>query len=104
MLALIDARAVSPLGPKPGEKTERVEGALQRIDCTLGGNRMLLTIGNRLMTFDLPDAKAIEFVQKGKAALTIACGPQKPLWVTVEFAASSVVDKASDGVVRRLEY
>jgi tetratricopeptide (TPR) repeat protein len=104
MLALIDARAVSPLGPKPGEKTERVEGALQRIDCTPGGNRMLLTIGNRLMTFDLPDAKAIEFVQKGKAALTIACGPQKPLWVTVEFAASSVVDKASDGVVRRLEY
>ena len=104
MLALIDARAASPLVPKPGEKSERVEGALQRIDCTPGGNRMLLTIGNKMMAFDLPDAKAIEFVQKGKTALTMGCGPQKPVWITVEFAASSVVDKASDGVVRRLEY
>jgi hypothetical protein len=56
------------------------------------------------MAFDLPDAKAIEFVQKGKTALTMGCGPQKPLWMTVEFAPSSVVDKATDGVVRRLEY
>jgi Flp pilus assembly protein TadD len=104
MLALIDARAASPLGPKPGEKTERAEGALQRIDCTPGGNRMLLMIGNKLLRFDLPDAKAIEFVQKGKNALNIACGPQKPVWLTVEYAPSSVVDKATDGVVRRLEY
>jgi Flp pilus assembly protein TadD len=104
MLALIEARAASPLGPKPGEKTERVEGALQRIDCTAGGNRMLLTIGNKVMTFDLPDAKAVEFVQKGKTPLTMWCGPHQPLWITVEFAPSSVVDKASDGVVRRLEY
>jgi hypothetical protein len=65
---------------------------------------MLLTIGNRLMRFDLPDAKAIEFVQKGKNALNLACGTQRPVWVTVEFAPSSVVDKATDGVVRRLEY
>jgi Flp pilus assembly protein TadD len=104
MLALIDARAASPLGPKPGEKTERAEGALQRIDCTAGGNRMLFTIGDKVMTFDLPDAKAVEFVQKGKTALTMGCGPHKPVWVTVEFAPSSVVDKESDGVVRRLEY
>ncbi len=104
MLALIDARAASPLGPKPGEKTERAEGLLQRIDCTPAGNRMLLAIGNKLMTFDLPDVKAIEFVSKGGFALKIACGPQKPVWVTVEFAASSVVDKATNGVVRRLEY
>lgn len=104
MLALIDARAASPLGPKPGEKTERVEGALQQVDCTPGGNRMLLTIGDKLLRFDLPDVKAIEFLQKGKTPLNIACGPRKPVWITVEFAPASVVDKATDGVVRRLEF
>jgi Flp pilus assembly protein TadD len=104
MLALIDARAASPLGPKPGEKTERVEGSLQRVDCTPAGNHMVLTIGNRVLRFDLPDIKAVEFVQKGKTPLKIACGPLKPVWITVEFATASVVDKATDGVVRRLEF
>jgi len=104
MITLIDARSRSPLAPKPGEKTERAEGVLRQIDCSGTGSRMIITIGNTLMSFEMPEPKAIEFIQKSEAPLSMACGPQKPVWLTVEYTAASVVDKTTDGVVRRLEY
>jgi tetratricopeptide (TPR) repeat protein len=104
MIALIDARAASPLAPKPGETTQRAEGALRQIDCSGGGNKMVLTIGNKLMAFDLPDIKSVELVQKGDIAPKMGCGPQQPVWMTVEYAPATVVDKTSDGIVRRIEY
>jgi len=105
MLEMIEARAKSPFAPQPGEKPLRVEGALRQIDCSSGGNRLILTIGNRLMVFELPDSKAVEFIHaSGPGTLSVACGPQKPVWLTVEYAASSVMDRAIAGVVRRIEY
>jgi tetratricopeptide (TPR) repeat protein len=103
VIALIDARAKSPVPPQPGEKTERVEGELRAIDCSAGRSRLVLTIGNKVMRFDL-DVKSVEFVQNGATALKLGCGQRPPVWVTVEYAAASVLDRSTDGVVRRVEF
>ena len=90
--------------PQPGEKIQRVQGALRQIECSPDGNRMLLTVDNRVVTFHLPDPKAIEFIHDGGGALELACGPQRPLWLTVEYVPSSVVERMSAGIVRRIEF
>ncbi|MDE3197069.1 MAG: hypothetical protein KGN84_12030, partial [Acidobacteriota bacterium] len=105
LLELIAARAASPLAPKPGERTERVEGELRALECGPHGNRAAFSVGGRMMVFDLPDPKAVEFVHAGgTGALTLACGVQKPVWMAVEYAPASVVDRATLGVIRKLEY
>jgi len=104
MVVMIDARARSLAPPHPGEKIQKVEGTLRQVTCSDSGNRVSLTVGEKVMIFDLPDAQAVEFVHQGEGALSLACGPQKPLPLRVEYAPSSIVDQASAGVIRRLEY
>lgn len=97
LLGMIDARAKSPFAPKPGEKTERVEGTLEAIECAGSGNRLVVQAGQTKMEFVLPDAAGVELTHTGGAAgVQLACGPQQPKRVVVDYALGSMV-------VRRLE-
>jgi len=106
LLELIDARAKSPFPPQPGEKTQRVEGALRAIECKPAGNRAAFSIGDKILIFELPNPKAIEFDRAGTVSgpLNLTCGAQKPIWMTVEYAPASVMDRASLGVIRKMEF
>ncbi len=98
LLAIVDARAKSPLAPKSGEKTEHVEGVLKELECSTGHNRLVLLIGEKTMTFELPEANAVEFTHNGgESHLQLTCGAQPPLQLGIDYASGS-------GVVRRIEY
>jgi tetratricopeptide (TPR) repeat protein len=101
---MIDARARSPFPPRPGEKTERVEGVLREIVCKPTGNLMAAEVAGKVMTFDLPEPKAVEFIHEAGPALRVACGPQRPVRLTIEYVPASVMRLQTAGVVRRIEY
>ncbi len=104
LVETIDSRAKSPFPPRPGEKTERVEGILREIDCKPGGNHMAAEVAGNLMTFDLPDPRAVEFIHESGPALQVTCGPQGRIPLTIEYAPASVMRLQTAGVVRRIEY
>jgi len=104
LVEMIDARANGPFPPRPGEKTERIEGVLRQIDCKPAGNFMAVEVAGKVMTFDLPEPKAVEFIHETGPALQVACGPQRPVRITIEYVPGSVMRLQTAGVVRRIEY
>jgi tetratricopeptide (TPR) repeat protein len=98
LLTLIDARARSRFAPHPGEKTERIEGLLQAVDCSQGHTRLVVQSGQGSRAFELPEANAVEFTHStGGGGLQLTCGPQNPIHLAVGYATET-------GVVRRLEF
>jgi Flp pilus assembly protein TadD len=104
LVETIEARAKGRFPPHPGEKTERVEGVLRQIDCKPAGNLMAVEVAGSIMTFDLPEPKAVEFIHDAGPALQVACGPQRPIRLIIEYIPASVLRLETAGVVRRIEY
>jgi tetratricopeptide (TPR) repeat protein len=104
LLALADARAKSATAPRPGEKTAMAVGVLKSVDCSPGRSLMVLAVGDSTMAFDIPDPKTVEFAHAGGVGLTLSCGPQKPLKLTVDYAPGLGSKEGSAGLIRRLAY
>jgi tetratricopeptide (TPR) repeat protein len=101
ILKLVDARSKDG-AVHAGEKLQSIEGIMRRIDCTPGGNRLVLQSGAGSMTFDLPPADAVEFTHTRGGTLKVVCGQSMALPVLLEYAPSA--KPGSMGVVRRIEY
>jgi tetratricopeptide (TPR) repeat protein len=98
LLGIIEARAKSALAPRPGEKTESVAGVLKSIECSDQHIRLVLLVGDKPMSFELPEGNAVEFTHNGdNSNLQLACGAQPPLALVVDYAPVN-------GAVRRIEY
>jgi len=101
---LIEARSKLSAGVRPGEKLQRVAGIARNIECSPQGNRLQLTVGAKVATFDLPEPAAVELPGAPAASFSFACGPQQPIRMGVEFAPPRSAVETSAGIVRRLEY
>jgi tetratricopeptide (TPR) repeat protein len=101
---LIEARSKPSAAVRPGEKLQRVAGLARNLQCSAEGNRLQITVGDKVATFDLPEADAVELPAAPSASFTFACGPQQPIRMGVEFAPPRSAMETSVGVVRRLEY
>jgi hypothetical protein len=106
MLDLIEARSTGPFVPHPGEKLQRVQGLMQAVECAPGRMRLHLSVENGSMVFDLPPSKAVEFFRAhgDGTTLKLACGPQKPSPVVIDYAPAGTVAQATAGVVRKLAW
>jgi tetratricopeptide (TPR) repeat protein len=100
----IDARSQPAAAVHPGEKLTRVAGIARNMQCSPEGNRLQIDIANRLVTFDVPDAAAIEMPAGSKANFNLTCGTLKPVPIGVEFAPPRSAIETSIGIVRRLEF
>src|SRR5579863_10048471 len=101
---LIEARAKPSAAVRPKEKLQRVAGIARNVECSPEGNRLQITMGGKVATFDLPEPDAVELPAAPAASFTFACGPQQPIRMGVEFAPPRSAMETSVGVVRRLEY
>jgi hypothetical protein len=103
VLELIEARQKMASPPVPGEKLTTAEGTVRSVECTSGGNHLLLDTSSQTLDLVLPDARAVEFTGPNGASLNLRCGPQVRMRVVIEYAPGSVARNTA-GVIRRLEY
>jgi tetratricopeptide (TPR) repeat protein len=101
---LIEARSKPSAAVRPGEKLQRAAGVARNVECSPEGNRLQITIGGKVATFDLPDPAAVELPAAPAASFTFACGLQQPIRMGVEFAPPRSAVETTVGIVRRLEY
>jgi tetratricopeptide (TPR) repeat protein len=101
---LIEARSKPSVAVRPGEKLQRVAGIARDLECSPEGNRLQVAVGNKLITFDLPDPAAVELPAAPGTPLTFNCGALKPVRIGIEFAPPRSAMETSVGIVRRLEY
>jgi tetratricopeptide (TPR) repeat protein len=91
-----------------GEKIERVEGVAKSLDCEGKGARFLVLVGQKVLTFDMPDPGLIQLKHNSDATFDFTCGPQKPFAVAIEYvpAATGAGGKATDtaGAIRKIEF
>lgn len=104
IVRLIHARSGPDAAVRPGETLRRTVGIARNLDCSPEGNRLRVTVGNKLVAFDMPSSEAVELPAKPATALVIQCGPLQSVRVGVEFAPPRSAMETSAGVVRRLEY
>lgn len=105
LIALIDARAKSPFAPRPGERIQRISGAVTAVDCSSGAPRLVLAAGNQTVLLEVPDMSAVEKAHTGQGKeLILSCGPQQPVRMIVDYAPASVIQAGPAGVIRRIEY
>jgi Flp pilus assembly protein TadD len=104
MLKFIQARGKLVPPPRPGEVLRSVEGMVQGVDCGVTGNRLRLQAGERMLSLVLPEAGAVEFSSATATAFNLKCGAVAPFRVRVEYVPGSVMNQATAGVVRRVEY
>jgi tetratricopeptide (TPR) repeat protein len=98
---LITARSKGRLAARPGEKLLRADGTAQALDCPVSGALLRVLVGDKEMSFDLPDPAAVE-VLSGSADLH--CGKLQGFHIVVEYAPPGVASKASAGIVRRMAF
>lgn len=101
---LIEARSKPSVAVRPGETLQRVAGVARNLQCSLEGNRLQVTIGNRLVAFDLPEPDAVELPAAPREKFSFTCGPLQPIPIGIEFAPPRSAIETSAGIVRRLEY
>jgi tetratricopeptide (TPR) repeat protein len=101
---LVEARTKPGAAVLPGEKLQRTIGVASNLQCAPEGNRLQVIVGDKLVTFDLPEAAAVEMPAASAANFALTCGPLKPVRIGVEFAPPRSAMETSVGVVRRLEY
>jgi len=101
---LIEARSKPSVAVRPGEKLQRVAGVARNLQCAQEGNRLQIAIGNRLVSFDLPEPDAVELPAAPTAKFSFTCGPLPPISIGIEFAPPRSAIETSAGIVRRLEY
>jgi len=104
IMTFIEARSKPSVAVRPGEKLDRVAGILRNLQCSPEGNRLEVAVGEKLVTFDMPDPAAIELPAAPAASFSFTCGPLKPVRIGVEFAPPRSAVETSAGIVRRLEF
>jgi len=104
LAALIDARARDDAAVHPGEKLQVLQGLARGVDCSAGRKRLQIQAGSEIKTFDLPDPRAVETVQRHGASFDFACGPLNGFRVAVQYAPPGSPMETSAGIVRSLEY
>lgn len=104
ILKFIEARSKPAVAVRPGEKLEHVAGIARNLQCSPEGNRLEVAVGNKVVTFDMPDPAAVEMPAAPAAGFGFACGPLKPVRVGIEFAPPRSAIETSAGIVRRLEF
>jgi Flp pilus assembly protein TadD len=97
---LIEARSRVPV--KKGEMLANAHGMAANIVCSPAGNRLQLLSDGHTLTFEMPDSRAIEFLQPGGGAFEMQCGPQKPWRMLVEYVPAPAGSVLA-GVVRKIE-
>jgi len=100
----VEARSKPSAAVQAGEKIQRVTGLARGVQCSPEGNRLQITVGNRMLAFDLPEMAAVEMPAVSATPLTIGCGQLPPVRIGVEFAPPRSAMETSVGTVRRLEY
>jgi tetratricopeptide (TPR) repeat protein len=98
----IQARALPNAAVHFGEKQTTVTGMLQGVDCSAQGNRIVVSLGQKIALFDLPVEDAIEMPAKPVENVRFQCGAMKPIRIAVEFAPPRSAIETSAGIVRRL--
>jgi Flp pilus assembly protein TadD len=89
----------------PREKRERVEGTAKNLDCSGEPARLSVLVGQNTMTFALADPDKIILKHDGNATFDFACGPQKPMPVTIEYVpVDNPAAKGVAGAVRQIEF
>jgi hypothetical protein len=61
-------------------------------------------VADKLVTLALPPADAVELPSAPANAFAFACGPQRPIPMTVEYAPPRSAMETSIGIVRRLVF
>jgi tetratricopeptide (TPR) repeat protein len=75
----------------PGDRPQRVEGALREVECGEKTIRLVVDTADGALTLDVPDPSRVEIRNAGAAAFEFTCGPQEARQVVVEYAATSRV-------------
>ena len=101
---LIEARSTGLAAAHAGEKRDRVEGIVREMVCSPAGNRIILDTGGKPMTFFVPAPDAVELNASRGSSLTLSCGAQKPISVTIEYVPSPDGSTQVAGLVRRIEF
>jgi hypothetical protein len=93
------------VAPQRREKTVRVEGTAKALDCSGGTPRFTITVGTKILAFDLKDPDKIILKHNGDGVFDFACGPQKPFPVAIEYApAENASAQGSAGAIRVIEF
>jgi tetratricopeptide (TPR) repeat protein len=101
---LVGARSKPVVAVRPGEKLQHVAGVTRNLQCSPQGNRLQMSIGDKLVVFDLPEPDAVELSQTPPANFAFTCGPLKPIRLGIEFAPPRSAMETSVGIVRRIEF
>jgi hypothetical protein len=100
----VEARWNPAVAVRPGEQVRRITGIARSVECSGEGNRLQLSVGSKLIAFDLPALDAVELPLQPKRALSLACGPMPQAEMGVEYAPPRSAMETSLGIVRRLNY
>jgi tetratricopeptide (TPR) repeat protein len=100
----VEARSNPAVAVRPGEQLRQLTGITRSVECSDEGNRLQVSVGSRLITFDLPAVDAVELPLKPQRSVSLACGPMQPAEIGVEYAPPRSAMETSIGIVRRLNY
>jgi len=75
----------------PGDRPQRVEGALREVECGEKTIRLVVDTADGVVALDVPDPSRVEIRNAGAVAFEFTCGPQEARKVVVEYAATSLV-------------
>jgi len=100
----VEARWNPAVAVRPGEQVRRITGIARSVECSSEGNRLQLSVGPKLVAFDLPALDAVELPLQPKRPLSLACGPIPEAEIGVEYAPPRSAMETSLGIVRRLNY
>ena len=84
---------------EPTDDIRRVEGTLVEIICGSAGARVVVETGGKKVTAAIPDPTR---VQMRNAPSEFTCGPQSPVSVVLQYAASKAA--GADGIARGIEF
>jgi tetratricopeptide (TPR) repeat protein len=101
---LIEARSDPAAAVLPGETLQRVVGTALGVQCATEGSRLQISVGDKVVAFDLPEPAAVEMPATPAASIKIQCGPLEHVPIGVDVAPPRSVLATSAGIVRRLDY
>lgn len=83
----------------------KVEGRLERIDCSGAATRLRIRSGKKLVILAMPDPRAVVLKGAGDAAVEFTCGVQRPARkVTASYEPKPDRKRRTAGLVKVLEF
>jgi tetratricopeptide (TPR) repeat protein len=104
ILKFVEARLKPSAAVRPNEKLQRVVGKARALECSPQGNRLSVSVGDKVAVFDFPEPDAVEKPATPRSNLALTCGALPQVTIGVEFAPPRSALETSLGIVRRLEY